>query len=122
MANNLPKQENTDSASQVKQFYNRYFSANITFPSNDVDAVIGFFQSRGFSKTGAIAVGTVLLQQAKLDGIKVFELIDTLNKTDEVMLSNVVTEILNYDREKISTLGFKVDNTVNRVEARNIVV
>lgn len=122
MANNLPKQETSDSASQVKQFYNRYFTANISFPSNDVDAVIGFFQSRGFSKTGAIAVGTVLLQQAKLDGIKVFQLLDTLTKTDDVVLSNVVTEILNYDREKISTLGFKVDNTANRVEARNIVV
>lgn len=122
MSSNLPQQTNNDSAKNVKQFYDKYFTKFINFPSNDVDAVIGFFQSRGFSKTGAIAVGTVLLQQAKLDGINVFELIDTLNKTDEVQLSSVVTEVLNYNREKISTLGYKVDNTDQRVEARNIEV
>jgi len=122
MASNLPDTQTTDSATGTKQFYDKYFTKFISFPSNDVDAVIGFFQARGFSKTGAIAVGTVLLQQAKLDNIKVFELLDTLKKTDEVQLSNVVTEVLNYNREKISTLGFKVDNTSQRVEARNIEV
>jgi hypothetical protein len=122
MASNLPKTQSRDSASEVKQFYNQYFTDFINFPSNDVDAVIGFFENRGFSKTGAIAVGTVLLQQAKLDGIKVFELLDTLKQTDQVQLSSVVTEVLNYNREKISTLGYKVDNTSNRIEARNIEV
>jgi hypothetical protein len=122
MASNLPKTQSKDSASEVKQFYNQYFTDFISFPSNDVDAVIGFFENRGFSKTGAIAVGTVLLQQAKLDGINVFELLDTLKQTDQVQLSSVVTEVLNYNREKISTLGYKVDNTSNRVEARNIEV
>lgn len=118
----LPNTSNPDSASGVKQFYNQYFTKPLSFPSNDVDAVIGFFQSRGFSKTGAISVGTVLLAQAKLDGIKVFELLDTLKKADSIQLSNVVTEVLNYSREKSSTLGYKVDNTKQRVEARNIEV
>lgn len=117
---NLPKVQKIDSANDTKRFYNQYFTDFINFPTNQVDAVIGFFTSRGFEKTSAIAVGTVMLQQAKLDNINVFELLDTLKKTDEVQLSSVVTEVLNYNREKISTLGYRVVDTDSRIEARNI--
>jgi len=117
---NLPKVVKDDSSNDVKRFYNQYFTDFINFPTNQVDAVIGFFTSRGFEKTSAIAVGTVMLQQAKLDDINVFELLDTLKKTDSVQLSSVVTEVLNYNREKISTLGYRVVDIQNRTEARNI--
>tara|TARA_B100002019_G_scaffold141335_1_gene121731 strand:- start:5348 stop:5716 length:369 start_codon:yes stop_codon:yes gene_type:complete len=122
MTTNLPNTQKPDSSNEVKQFYNQYYTGFINFPSNEVDAVIGFFQSRGFEKTSAIAVGTAILQQAKIDDVNVFELIDTLKKQDTVQLSNVVTEILNYNRQKISTLGYKISNTANRTESRNIEV
>jgi len=122
MNNNVPGQSKTDSASEVKEFYNQYFTGKISFPSNQVDAVIGFFESRGFSRQSSISVGTVIMQQAKLDNVNVFQLLDTLKKQDEIQLSSVVTEVLNYNREKISTLGYKVDNTANRTESRNIEV
>ena len=122
MTTNLPNTQKPDSSNEVKQFYNQYYTGFINFPSNEVDAVIGFFQSRGFEKTSAIAVGTAILQQAKIDEVNVFELIDTLKKQDTVQLSNVVTEILNYNRQKISTLGYKISNTANRTETRNIEV
>ena len=120
MTTNLPNTQKPDSSNEVKQFYNQYYTGFINFPSNEVDAVIGFFQSRGFEKTSAIAVGTAILQQAKIDEVNVFELIDTLKKQDTVQLSNVVTEILNYNRQKISTLGYRVVDIQNRTEARNI--
>lgn len=119
---NVPSTSNTDSAKEVKEFFNQYFTGKISFPSNQVDAVIGFFENRGFSKESSIAVGTVILQQAKLDNVNVFQLLDTLKKQDEIQLSSVVTEVLNYNREKISTLGYKIDNAINRTEARNIEV
>jgi hypothetical protein len=122
MNNNVPGQSKTDSASEVKEFFNQYFTGKISFPSNQVDAVIGFFESRGFSRQSSISVGTVIMQQAKLDNVNVFQLLDTLKKQDEIQLSSVVTEVLNYNREKISTLGYKVDNTANRTESRNIEV
>jgi hypothetical protein len=122
MNSNTGTSNKPDSAKEVKEFFNQYFTGKISFPSNEVDAVIGFFESRGFSKEGSIAVGTVLLQQAKLDDVNVFQLLDTLKKQDEIQLSSVVTEVLNYNREKISTLGYKLDNTVNRTESRNIEV
>jgi len=106
----------------VKSFFNNYFSKPLTFPTNQVNAVIAFFEKRGFDNEAAIAVGTVLLQQAKLDNVNVFKLLDTLKGLKDVELSVVVTEVLNYNRPKTSTLGFKRENTADKLEKRNIVV
>jgi hypothetical protein len=54
--------------------------------------------------------------------VNVFELLDTLKGLTELQLSNVVTEILNVNRSKISTLGFKIADLRNQFEKRNIVV
>jgi len=117
----LPKEKpNNYSDKGVTKFFNNYFSKQLTFPTNQVDAVITFFEKRGFDKSASIAVGSVLLQQAKLDGINVFKLLDTLKGLSEVQLSAVVTEILNYNRAKTSTLGYKRDTSVNKFEKRNI--
>ena len=119
---NLPRQPVTDSTAQVKQFLDRYFQASLSFPSNQVDAVIGFFESRDFDLTSAQTIGTVLLQQAKLDDLNVFELLDTLKGLDALQLSAVVTEVINYNRSKISTLGYKLDKSANKLEVRNVLV
>ena len=60
------------------------------------------------------------MRQAKLDGVKVFELLDTLKGLNDLQLSAIVTEVMNASRDKISTIGFKVENNINQVEARNI--
>ena len=116
---NIPK-TNTDSNQPVKEFFNNYFNETISFPSNDVDAVVGYFESRGFERTASISTATVILQQAKIDGVKVFELLDTLKGLDKLQLSYTVTQVLNFNRQKISTLGYKVANEQKPTEARNI--
>jgi len=118
---NLPSEPKSDSAESVKEFFDQYQVQNISYPSNQVDAVIGFFESRGFEKNSAIGVATVLLQQAKLDQVNVFELIDTLQGLNKTQLSNIVATILNYNRQKISTLGFRVENAAETAEKRNII-
>mgnify|MGYP001024466616 FL=1 len=118
---NIPKQNN-DSNQPVKEFFNEYFNETIAFPSNDVDAVVGYFESRGFDRTASISTATVILQQAKIDGVKVFELIDTLQGMDKVQLSYIVTEILNHNRSNTSSLGYKVKTENSLSEKRNIVV
>ena len=119
---NLPRIDNNDSAQEVKNFLDQYFTASISFPSNQVDAVIGFFENRGFDKTSAQTIGTILMQQARLDDVNVFELLDTLKGWDALKLSAVVTEILNYNRSKISTLGYKIDSSDSKLEKRNVLV
>ena len=106
----------------VTNFFDKYFTEKLSFASNEVDAVIGFFEKRGFEKAAAISTGTILLQQAKLDDIKVFVLLDTLKGFDEAKLSAVVAEVLNYNRLNSSVLGFKNTSTVNTLEKRNVVV
>jgi len=85
-----------------------------------VDAVIGFLESKGFDRPAAQSTGAILLQQAKLDNVKIFELLDTLKSLDKLQLSVAVATVLNFNRQKISTLGFRVTNTNTPLEARNI--
>ena len=115
-----PKEQKSEQ--RVVEFFNNYFNKTLEFSANDFDAVVGFFTKRDFDKTSAVSVIQALLTQAKLDPVNVFELLDTLKGLEEVQLSRVVTEVLNFQRNKGSTLGFKVDNNIEYFEKRNIVV
>ena len=106
----------------VTDFFDKYFTEKLSFASNEVDAVIGFFDKRGFEKSAAISTGSILLQQAKLDDINVFTLLDTLKSFEEIKLSAVVAEVLNYNRLSTSVLGFKNTTVTDTLEKRNIVV
>lgn len=119
---NLPAEPSGDSAAEVKEFFDQYLVRSISYPSNQVDAVVGFFEGRGFDKTAAISTATVLLQQAKIDEVNVFQLIDTLQGLNKVQLSEIVATVLNYNRQKISTLGFRISNPQEKFERRNIMV
>jgi hypothetical protein len=122
MSSSIPNSSNSDSSTKVKQFFDRYYTESISYPANEVDAVVGFFAKRGFDEAAAISVTVVLLQQAKIDNVKVFKLLDTLKGLTDLQISSVVAEILNYSRSKISTLGYKVDNSSDSSDKRNIVV
>ena len=117
---NLPIKEDKSSADKTKRYFNTYYQKQLAYPSNEVDAVIGFLESKGFDKSAAQSTGAVLLQQAKLDGVKVFELLDTLSGLEKLQLSFAVATIVNLNRQKISTLGFRVENSEVPLEARNI--
>ena len=117
---NLPTQSNTDSSTEVKSFFDKYFRHQVTFPSNQIDAVVGFFMKRGFDDESARSTGIVLLNQSRIDNINVFQLIDTLKGLTDAQLSGVVTQVLNSYREKTSTLGFKILTIEQTAESRNI--
>ncbi len=107
---------------EVTQFFDKYYTASISFPTNEVDAVIGFFEKHGFNQDAAISTATAILTQAKLDGVKVFEILDTLKGLKEVQISNVVAEILNYERNRTSSIGYTNLHNVDKIERRNVVV
>jgi hypothetical protein len=122
MATNLPTQTITDSSQEVKQFFDKYYINQISFPSNQIDAVVGFFLQHGFDQESARSTGIVLLNQAREDNVNVFQLIDTLKALTDVQLSQVVAQILNAYREKISVLGYRVAGVIDEYESRNILV
>ena len=105
---------------KVNKVFDQYFTASQNFPSNEVDAVVGFFENRGFEKTAAISTATTLLTQARLDNVKVFELLDTLKGLEAVQLSAVVAQVINYNRPSTSTIGFTRDSQKKPTEKRNI--
>ena len=65
---NIPKQTN-DSQRPVREFFDNYFNENLTFPGAEVDAVVGYFESRGFDRTSSISTASVILKQAKIDNV-----------------------------------------------------
>lgn len=119
---NLPvNTTTTDSSTPVRNYFDAYFVSEISFPSEEIDAVNGFFRKRGFDELASNTTGIVLLQQAKIDNVNVFTLLDTLKGLTDVQLSAVVTEVLNYNRQKNSVLGYRQEDTAEYLEKRNIV-
>lgn len=121
MDTNLPPQTDTESGQAVRSFFDKFFRHQITFPSNQIDAVVGYFSKRGFDQTSARSTAIVLLNQARLDNVSVFQLLDSMKGLTDVQLSTVVTEILNAYRQRSSTLGFKILTVEETTESRNIV-
>lgn len=122
MSNNLPQTKSVDSAQEVKQFFDKFFVHKVSFPTNQIDAVVGFFLKRGFDLESARSTSIVLLNQARVDNVNVFELIDTLKTLTDVQLSQVVAQVLNAYREKVSLLGYRIAPLANNYESRNILV
>jgi hypothetical protein len=119
---NLPTQTEVDSGYEVKQFFDKFFVNQISFPTNQIDAVNGFFLKHGFDPESARSTSIVLLNQARADNVNVFELIDTLKKLTEIQLSQVVAQVLNAYREKTSLLGYRIAPLIDNYESRNIIV
>ena len=74
MSINLPVSEPKDSGEEVKTFFDKFFRQQITFPSNQIDAIVGYFLKRGFDENSARSTGIVLLNQAKLEKVDPFEI------------------------------------------------
>lgn len=119
---NLPNpQAPIDIGDSGRKFFNTYYQKGFSVSGDVLDACISFFVSRGFDETAATSISGVLISQAKLQNVDVFSILDTLKTLKGIELSNVVKEILNNNRLRISTLGTKFDNT-NSIdfELRNV--
>jgi hypothetical protein len=121
MPTNLPSPNKQDSAEATKLYFNRYGRSPVEFLANEVTATVAFFESKGFAQDAALNSAAVMLNQAKADGVPVFEILDTLKSFDQIELSGLVSEILNNDRPSTSSLGYRDPNVSVSSESRNIV-
>jgi len=120
---NLPvMQTTTDSSEAVKQFFDKFYTRPVSFPAAQIDATVAFFLKRGFDQDSARSTAIVLLNQARLDNVEVFQILDTMTGLSDVQLSQVVAQILNAYRENTSLLGYRVAPADNPYETRNIVI
>ena len=120
--NNSPQGNNSvDSDTFTRKVIDAYTNTPINIDGPTYDAMIGFFQDRGFSTDSATSISYILLKQSKVDGVNPFSLIDTLKSASELQLSLIITNILNANRFKTSNLG--IGNTLSPADevSRNIV-
>jgi S-adenosylmethionine:diacylglycerol 3-amino-3-carboxypropyl transferase len=119
---NLPTSISADSSETVKQFFDKFYQTPVSFPAAQIDAVVAFFQRRGFDVDSARSTAIVMLNQAKSDNIDIFKLLDSLNSLTDVQMNQIVAQVLNSYRENTSLLGYRVSATENPYEARNVVI
>jgi len=116
---NLPI-DNTTGQVSTKQFFDSYFKNPVSFPAAEIDATIAFFTKRGFDTSSARSTAIIMLNQARIENVSVFSLLEKLKGLTDVQLSQVVAQILNAYRENTSLLGYRTAVQTDTFEARNI--
>lgn len=103
------------------QAFDSYFTKPIEISSSVYAAMTGYFSSKGFEKSAAESISTIIIRQAKKDGYNPMKILDSLKGLSNVELSGVVGEILNYNRLSTSSLGVANPFTPNEEIQRNII-
>lgn len=84
-------------------------------------AMTGYFTSKGFDTVASEIIAETIITQSKQDGYNPMQILDTLKGVNDVELSGIVAEILNFNRYKSSSLGYSPIVTTNPQVARNII-
>lgn len=103
--NNIPQSRTESNSDLTVKVFDQYFQAPIDLNNNELIAMTGFFESRGFGKDAAESTAITILKQAKKDNYSSMQIMDTLSGLSNVEISGLVAEILNYNRFKTSSLG-----------------
>jgi hypothetical protein len=104
---NLPTATTGDSSELVRQFFDKFYQTTVSFPAAQIDATVAFFLKRGFDDDSARSTAIVLLNQARIDNVEIFQILDTMKGLTDVQMSQVVAQILNAYRESTSLLGIR---------------
>ena len=96
----------TSSQDQTVQAFDSYWSIPIEINSSVLAAMKGYFTNRDFGEVAAESIAVTIIRQAKQDGYNPMQILDTLKGLDNIQLSGLVSEILNYNRFKSSSLGY----------------
>jgi len=118
---NLPKPKSTSNSDATLKVFNQYFDLPIELNNTELVAMTGFFAARGFDEVAAESTAITILTQAKKDNFSGMQVMDTLSGLDTVSISNLVAEILNFNRFKTSIIGVTQLSTPSAEVIRNIV-
>jgi hypothetical protein len=103
------------------QAFDSYMTAPVEINSSVLAAMKGYFTERSFGEVAAESIAVTIIRQAKQDGYNPMQILDTLNGLDNVQLSGLVSEILNYNRFKSSSLGYAQQFQTHPEIQRNII-
>jgi hypothetical protein len=118
---NLPPKDKDQLDQTIKKLTTSDYENEYQFNVGEYDSTIAFFVKRGFSRTAAESTAYAILSQAKIDDIKPQEILDKLTHASAVLLSELITIILNANRYKSSRLGVRQTLAANDTVSRNII-
>jgi len=98
-----------------------FYSQPIEFNSTVLAAMKSYFVNREFGEVAAESIAITIMTQSKQDGYNPMQILDTLKGLDSVQLSALVSEILNYNRFKTSSLGYAQTFKPNVEVQRNVI-
>ena len=110
----------TPSNETVKAFDN-YFAQPTELEATVFAAMKGYFTNRGFDDVASESITIIIMTQAQSDGYKPMQILDTLKGLSNAELSGLVSEILNYNRFKSSSLGIAQTILPNAEIQRSII-
>ena len=88
------------------QSFDAYYALPLEINASVLAAMKGYFTNREFGEVAAESIAITIIRQSKSDGYNPMQILDTLKGLDNVQLSGLVSEILNYNRFKTSNLGY----------------
>lgn len=118
---NVPTSKLANSSDATVRAFDTYYSQPLELNANTLTAMKGFFTSRGFEEMASESIAVTIMQQAKKDGYNPMQILDTLRGLDNVEISALVSEILNYNRFKTSFLGYALKFVPHQEVVRNVV-
>lgn len=95
-----------DSADKTKNYFNTYGQAPREYSSNDIDQVIAFFESSGFTPESAQLIAEIFLEESKKNNTSPLSYLDFLKTKEGVNLNSAVALLINQYRPATSKLGF----------------
>jgi hypothetical protein len=121
MYTNLPIKQKPSSSSDVSNKTLAEFNdLPVELDQETLVAMKGMLSNRGFSDEAAESISITILIQAVRDNYNPMTILDSMKKLKENDLSQIVAEILNYNRFKTSVLGSIQNITPVDAVKRNI--
>jgi len=118
---NIPSQKTPSSSDQTVEVFNNYYTLPVSINNNELIAMTGLLESKGFEPVSAESTAIIILTQAAKEGYSAMQIMDTLKGLGSVDISGIVAEILNFNRLKTSTLGVKQNFSPSDIVARNVI-
>jgi len=118
---NLPQKDKDTLEKTIDKLKTVDYQTDYEFNPNEYDNAIAFFVKRNFTRTAAESTAYSILAQAKIDNISPQLILDQLTKASPVLLSELITIILNANRYKSSRLGVRKTLTTKETISRNII-
>jgi hypothetical protein len=121
MYTNIPPKQAAGSASDLSnKNLNQYNDLPVQLHNDTLTAMKGLLSNKGFSDESAENIAITIMMQAKRDSFNPMNVLDSMKTLGNVELSQLVSEILNFNRFKTSVLGTTQNITPVEVVKRNI--